>query len=366
MAALELGVREKLSDLTTKATIIQHLIDTDSIEQPRIPEATVFAQEVFLKRFTSGRYFVEGLEHLKGAFAEVAEKRHEQKSQPTTVAEPQAGSENSNEKEKVVKPQVKLCLRHDGDSDHLIFRYIMEREGLGEEADNTVFAAGANMLKRRGIRVFMRAEHVIYIATPDDITNSRSLWREREKWGLSATEAEDAKQAHLVFSRGNEIADTRFGKVIDEGMNVAVYAEAGRPYDDLMKAISRYVAVGYFPNSDNVLIVPMRMYGSREFNPPNQIFRWYKFMPGLKLDVGLRIGPAYHGTEVWDWRKSVSQNPGDMLGAHMADVDTSQIRISDLIKYQKLMNIHHPDTNRIWLPNQMEELWEQGSVLIEK
>lgn len=325
----KLNVPAMVLDLSLKAGILEDLLRTNRLEQRRVPEIGYLAQHAFLSTFIGPNYSVEGIDNIRNA------------------------------KEEAIKTDKRLIysLRHDGDVDHLIWRYVFDHEGLKDEADRTVFVAGVNMLKRPGIRIFMRAEHVIYIATPADVIRSRVLFREGDRIGLDNEDRELMEWAHGIFSATNQAADPKFEAAIKRGETVAVYGEAGRPYDGLMKQISRYIAEAYFPKDDSALIVSMRMYGGGEFNPPNQTFRFWKALPGLKQHIGLKAIPAYPSNEVWDWRKSQSQNPGDMIAAYLAAVDSEQIRVSDLLRYQRIMDRRHPGSSNIRLPEGLEDLW---------
>lgn len=323
-----INVPAMVLDLAIKAGILEDLLQTDQIEQERLPEYTKWGQDTFLSKFVNPNYSAEGIDNIR----------------------------NAKEEAKKNNQRVVYSLRHDGDADHLIWRYIFNHEGLEEEANNTVFAAGANMLKRPGIRLFMRAEHVVYIATPADIIRARTLYREGDKVGLDNEDKELMEWAYGIFIATDEKAKEKFEGVKERGETIAVYGEAGRPYDGFMKRITRYIAGAYFPEEDDLLVVSMKMFGAREFNPPNKTFRAYKIIPRFRQHIGLRAGQAYSSKEIWNWKRRPNDSPGDMIAAHLANLDQSNIRLSDLVRYQRLMNIYHKDTSQIWLPEGLEEL----------
>lgn len=328
LGAHTINVPSMTLDLAIKAGILEDLLLHDQTEQARLPEYTKFGQDTFLSKFINPNYSTEGIDNIR----------------------------NANEEARKNNQRVVYSLRHDGDADHLIWRYIFNHEGLEEEANNTVFAAGVNMLKRPGIRLFMRAEHVIYIATPADIIRSRVLYKEGNKVGLDDENKELMEWAYGIFIATDDVAKKKFEGVKERGETIAVYGEAGRPYDGFMKRITRYIAGAYFPEDENLLVLSMKMFGAREFNPPNKTFRAYKIIPGLRQDIGLKAGQPYPSSEIWSWKRRPSDSPGDMIAAHLANLDQSNIRLADLVRYQRLMNIYHADTNQIWLPEGLEEL----------
>lgn len=305
-------LQNKANDVVTKAIIMTGLLKDDQVFQPRLPEAAFFAQEVFFKKFVNPNYTAQNMDYLDEADYR-AQKEGRRK---------------------------RLSPRHGADADHLVWRYILNHEGYQDLADNTTIIAGVNMLKRSGIRVFMRAENVLYIATPDDLRNSHDLLTQGKDMGFGDNYVKAFKSAHTIFRETNEASAKKVEEVDQRGGYLMVYAEGGRPYDGLMKPISRYIA-GYYPKArgsnepadvdNSAVVTPMRMYGSVEFNPPNRVFRMHKILPGFHQQIGMRVGPSYLSGEVWDWMEKHSQNPGDMIGAHIANVDPTDIRLADLM-----------------------------------
>lgn len=317
-------VKAQVLDLNLKAGIMRQLMakdsdGKDSVEQPRIPYVTFLAQQVIWERF-SKHYWVQGLENLTGAIKEA----------------------------KKTGKRIILTPRHEADADHLLLRSVLTRHGLTDFMNETVFAAGVNMLKRPYIRPFTRSEHVIYTATPGDIELTRGLRRNKASNGISEEIDEQLNRDFHTFAEISKVASLKFAGAAERGEVVVPYVEGGRSADGLMRVPERQFSL-FFPEDGSALVVPVRLYGAREINPPNRLVRFHKVLPFLHQSVGARIGKYYSSNEVWDWveKRARDANPVLMVGAHIANVDPRGVRESDLQVYHRLMNIDHAGDNNI-------------------
>lgn len=304
----------KILDLGKKAAIMQRLIAGGGVDRTRLGIVDFYTQG-FFSLFVSG-YHVEGLENLHKAQRWSAEEG----------------------KGIIFTP------RHEADFDHPAARYILDHEGLRDFRTNIVWIAGVNMLKRKKFQPFMRAGHAIYIATPDDLSQAKELLMPRE---LNVEQQEVVKGILSTFTDTNSKAASKIKEVTKNGKNLVVYPEAGRSYDGLMKQSPREVSV-YFSRHGESLVVPYRLYGPREINPPNRSVRWEKLIPGLRQHLGMRIGVPYLSSEVWEVWKVVrtedpNANPMDWVMANIANVDPAEIRSGELTHYRNLMQRFKPE-----------------------
>lgn len=308
----------KARDLRIKAGIMRSLIDHEKeedhpdngVEQSRIPGVTQRAQGV-VSMFVSGSS-IENEDYLHQAIDRVHKEGK----------------------------KFRLTPRHESDFDPLALRYILQRAGLEEFCNDIVWIAGVNMLKRPLIRPWMRGEHVIYIATPADSDTLEEL--------VDYFPPAEYKTIEQTFSSINSIAKTKVREASDRGETVALYPEAGRSYDGLMRKAPGKVAL-YFPRDESTLVLPCRLIGPREINPPNRRLGFHKLLPPLRQHLTMIAGESYLSSEVWEWRKNdrMHTNPADWLMANIANADPRDIKPEDLARYGEMMLKFRPDRNRI-------------------
>lgn len=301
--------------LDVKARIMDDLYLTDSIEQLAYPVVRSRVSR-FFSHAVSG-YSVEGLDYLIGAIDLARETNR----------------------------RIILTPRHKADADHLVIKHVLEREGLRDFSDSLTWMAGVNMLKRKGIKIFLRAGNAIYIATPDDKKMVEELCRNADRYGFSEDQKKRLEEINRTFDKTNNEAREKVKGVAKRKEPLVVYPEGGRSYDSFMKEPPVDVAV-YFPRDGSALVVPLVGYGSDAINPPNKIVRAYKWIPGFGQHLHIKLGEAYSSSEVWEWVISMRKqgrevNQADYPMANIANVDPTNIRPAQLLRYRDIMNFRN-------------------------
>ncbi len=298
--------------LDVKAQIMDNLLLTGGVEQ-FIDLMVRSRVSRFFSHAVSG-YSVEGLDYLIGAIDLARETNR----------------------------RIILSPRHKADADHLVTKHILEREGLQDFSDSLTWMAGVNMLKRKGIKIFMRAGHIIYIATPDDKNMIEELYKNADGYSFSGEQKERLEEIKKTFDKTNNEAREKVKGVAKRKEPLVVYPEGGRSYDGFMKEPPAEIAA-YFPRDGSTLVVPLVGYGSDAINPPNKIVRVYKWIPGFGQHLHIKFGEAYSSSEVWEWvvnmrKEGREVNPADYPMANIANIDPTNIRSAQLLRYRDIMN----------------------------
>lgn len=327
---------QTLNGLQRKADIMQDMIETGQVEQPPIGVMR------WLVRFWFSRLVsdegIEGLDNLQNA---IVRARTENKRLMFTPA-------------------------HLADADHHGALYLMAREGRGLGIQNgMVFMGGVNMQRRPSIKRFMRSEHVIYNVTPRDMNHLETLLERRDEF--SKKQSEKLRKIETTFKEMRATAMERVNEVcIKGGKPLVVYIEGGRSYDGTLKRPLKDFA-RFFPRGDGAIVVPYRVYGTRELNPPGtdpKVFRrellprWAGGMQ--KQGIRMIVGEYYPSSEIWRvWRARREElgresdiNPMDWVMANIANLDPSYIRPEDLRYYGELMQSFALERNRMKIPDE--------------
>lgn len=321
------------ASLRGKADIMRNLIDHNRVEQRPIGIIRWLFRSYFHDVVSNGG--IEGLDYLHTAIRQAEQ----------------------DGKRLIFTP------RHEADADHPTSIYLMAKAGLKVQ-DDLVWIAGVNMLRRRAVRTFMRSEHAVYIATPRDLKHAQTLLDRKDELGFDGEQLRSLEEINQTFVEINKKARERIIDLCVKGRKpLVVYLEAGRSYDGLMKKAPRELS-SYFPRDDRTIIVPYRVFGSKEINPPgkqpNYLKRAELLLFWRRKRVSMRVGENYSSSEVWDvWKKRTEEgrqkgdeekmevNPAEWPMANLANVDPTDVRPDDLRLYAALMTRFAPGRNRI-------------------
>ncbi len=330
-----------LAGLQGKACIMRGMIDSSEVEQPHIEDTRRWFRFYVSNLVWDGG--IEGLDNLQRA---VIQSRSENKRLIFTPA-------------------------HLADADHPIAVYLMEREGRGMGIqDELVWMAGVNMLRRPKIERYMRAENLLYNVTPRDAKHLQELLADEEhKYNLDETQIKTLEEIKQVFGRMREEAKRKVAETTDQGKrHLVVYVEGGRSYaEDGSLGQPQEEFSWFFLRKGNDIVVPYRVYGARELNPPGKdpTFIRIELVPGLRQEVSMIVGESYLSSEIWDiWKqrraeaeigtdgKKVEVNPMDWVMANIANLDPRYAKDEDRLFYGKLMIRFAPQRNRIEIPEE--------------
>ncbi|MBI2196921.1 hypothetical protein HYU45_04925 [Candidatus Daviesbacteria bacterium] len=329
---------QTIAGLQKKAGIMVKMIESGEVEQPYIEETRKWFRLYVSNLVWDGG--VEGLDNLQRAITQA----------------------RSEKKRLVFTPS------HLADADHPIATYLMEYEGRGLGVqDELVWMAGVNMLRRPKIERYMRAENLLYNVTPRDTDHLQEL--KDHKYNLDESQIDTLEEIKKIFNRMNFAAMRRLVETCIKGKNpLVVYIEGGRSYDPdgfLYPPLLHFS--GFFPKDDSVIVVPYRVYGSRELNPPGKEppFLRKELIPGFRQRVSMIVGESYPSSEIWEVQKQreaeatvvdgkkVEINPMDWVMANIANLDPSYVRPEEQRYYGDLMKRFAPLRNRIVIPDEV-------------
>lgn len=275
---------------------------------------------------------------------------------------------------RIEKKRIIFTPAHLADADHLGLIYLLgkrrfpvfgSQRGLGIQ-DEMVFLGGAgNMKLRKSIRKFTRAAHIIYNITPRDATHLQDLQENAGKYEFDEEQKETLGYVESTFKQMRiNSKDLVEETCVKQKKPVVAYIEGGRSYDGKLKPPLGFFAT-LIPRSDSAIIVPCRIYGTRELNPPgkdpNKILRRELWQPSCRHRISMIVGEPYSSSEVWEvWRtrrrgakksdsgtETSAINPMDWPMANIANLDSEYVRPEDLRHYAALMEIFAPERNRI-------------------
>lgn len=326
-----------LVSLQIKADIMQKMIDSDQVIQPHI-DSTRWKFRFYISNllYDGG---IEGLGILQSA---ITTARQEKKRLIFTPA-------------------------HLADADHPAAVYLLEQDGRGLGIENELgWVAGVNMLRRPAIEKYMRAEDLFYNVTPRDMKHAQELWENKEqKYHLDDKQREILDQIKRVFGSMREEAKKKMMEVTAQGKrHMVVYVEGGRSYDpNGFLAEPKEEFSWFFSRKGEDIVVPYRVYGSREFNPPGKDPPFFRkeLIPGFRHMVSMVVGECYTSSEIWDiWKirtaeaqkvagRKVRVNPMDWVMANIANLDPSYAKPEEQRYYQGLMDRFAPQRSRVRL-----------------
>lgn len=305
----------RLGELENKAGVMNVLTRLNIVRIPRVEPITLLSQGVLSLHISGTK--IRGQENLEEAI------------------------EKSQERNKGII----FTFRHRADADSLAFRNGMVNLGHKDIADKTVFIAGVNMLRRLYILPFSSCEEVIYIATPEDLEQSRNLIVVPT---LSPTERRRIKWVDAIFHEINNKAKACVKESASQGKNLAFYPEGGRSKDGFLRRPPREVSI-FFPQ-DETMVVPIVFNGTEQINPPGESWGPYKMLPENRQELEVIIGSPYPSYEIWEWsdsRKGKAKNPADWALANIANAYPLGIREEDYIFFEEIIRSFRPERNRM-------------------
>lgn len=328
-----------LEELKEKADIMAEIMDKRMVEQPPIGRMRWFVRAWFSGVFKDGG--IAGLENLHWAIF---------KAQATGK-------------------RIILTPAHLADADHPAAIYLLGKRknllakilgqksrGLGIE-DEVVWMAGVNMLRRPNVKRIMRAEHVIYNITPRDNRNSKTLSENHEEYGFDEEKVGTLEWTNRTFKTIVLTAMRRVVETCVKGKKpLGVYIEGGRAYGGFLKAPEEEFS-SLFPKDDSAIVIPYRVYGAREFNPPGKevktgslgLLRKEIFFPWLRHRVRMVVGESYSSAEIWEVVRKreeieigpngekIKINPMEWPAANIADIDLGYVLPQQRPLYISLM-----------------------------
>lgn len=315
-----------LANLELKAGIMRDMIGNNLVEQPPIGRVRWLVRSWFYDLVSNGG--IQGLDNLKRAISLAKDTNR----------------------------RLILTPNHLADADHLVQIYLEGRAGL-QIQNQQVFMAGVNMERRPDIKRFLRAEHAIYNVTPRDMNHLQTLIEKADEYKFGEEEKERLKQTRETFNNMRLKAKERVTETVVKGKNpLVVYIEGGRSYSGLLKRGHKDYA-GLFPHDGSAIVVPVRVYGSRDINPPGKnsaagkFLRQEMFLPWKRTSVSMRVGEPYLSSEVWKvWkirREEIENgeeiNPDDWVSANIANLDPDLVEPADIPLYKALMQRFAPE-----------------------
>lgn len=306
---------EMLADLETKARIMNVLIIVNKVRMPRFDPTTLITQTAFNLHINYAQ--VEGLDNL------------------------QRGLDQAAEGKKVI-----FTPRHKADFETPGFRVGLEKAGYRHVANNVVWIAGVNMLKRPYIAPFTFSEEAIYIATPEDLSNARELLDNPD---LTPVDRRRAIWIQSILQTINSKAKKEVKRTFEEGKFLAIYPEAGRSKDGFLRRAPREVSI-YFPRDGSAIIIPLIINGPDRINPPGQNWSLDRVHPNNRQTLEIKIGEPYQSDEVWHWpddRSAREKNRADWVMANIANIDPRGVREEELEQYREMMIQYRPERNKI-------------------
>ncbi len=315
-----------IASLKIKAGIMRGQIDDGLVEQPHIDKIRRWFRFYISNVLSDGG--IEGLGNLQSAIMTAREGNKRLKFTPAHLA----------------------------DADHPGAVYLLQQDGrgLGIE-DELVWVAGVNMLRRPPIERYMRAEDLLYNVTPRDMNHLEELLEDKDhKYNLDEEKKETLEHIKKVFNEMREESKRKVLEITSEGRrHLVVYVEGGRTYDsDGFLSEPKKEFSWFFSRNGDDIVVPYRMYGTKEFNPPGQdppLLR-KELIPGFRHLVSMVVGECYPSSEVWEvWKvrtreaqeaacgQKVKINPMDWVIANIANLDPSYVRLGERRYYRDLM-----------------------------
>lgn len=247
---------------------------------------------------------------------------------------------------------------HLADVDHTAAVLLMAKAGRGLGIqDELVWMGGVNMLRRSNIRRFLRSEHLIYNVTPRDMNHLQTLLDKSQEYRFDDQQLKTLESIRETFIKMRGEARQRVTETCVKGKRpMVVYIEGGRSYDGFLKPPQKGFA-RYLPRDDSTIVVPYRLYGTREVNPPDKdpkILRREMLPFWKKLSISMKVGQPYLSSEGWKvWRARTEEgraadeeeagiNPVEWFMANIADLDMSKVRPEDQLSYKRLMQRFPP------------------------
>lgn len=191
---------------------------------------------------------------------------------------------------------------HLSDADHPIRHHLIDCSGFGDFSRRLVFMAGLKMIERKPIEWLMPAENVIFIPTPFDFDNLKTglkdLFRQKKEGLIPPQRYKDSHSLIEEYGRNlgklNEEAKVVRARMPEEGKVIYVYPEATRSTTGYMQRASAKV-VDYFPSEKSErYVLPMMVWGTENFNPPNQNFRL------TRTELYMVVGRPFRVAEIWE------------------------------------------------------------------
>ncbi len=312
-----------LVNLQDKAVIMEDMIDHDQIKQE--PNSVMRFKVRLWFRSVFKDKGIEGLDKLQEAIT----------------------------KARITGKRLVFTPPHLSDADHpaAIYLFGRKKRGLGIQ-DELVWMSGINMYKRPDIKKFMGAERVINNVTPRDMEHLHLLEEGKSENGFGERQAKILEEVKLTFSRMRRRAAAKVLEVcVRQKKPLVIYIEGGRSYNGKLKPpLEDFKA--FFPDDENVTIVPYRVYGAREFNPPGRlvggVLRRELFLPWLRHPVRMVVGDPYPSSEIWEvYRQRLIEGesdakPLDWVMANIANLDWAYVRAEDQPRHLRLMERFAP------------------------
>ena len=314
-----------LNGLKEKADIMDGMMERNEVEQPFIGRIRWLVRLYFRNVFSDGG--IEGLENLQWAISRA----------------------RTTGKRLIFTPA------HLADADHPAAIYLMAQKsrGLGIE-DELIWMAGVNMQRRDKTKKLMRAEHVIYNVTHRDKNHLNTLMDKQDEYGFGEERVKTLGGIKKTFKLMGIKAMRKVKELcVEKKRPLEVYVEGGRSYEgDLKPPIEDFSA--FFPEDDSAIVVPYRVYGSREFDPPGKNKKGLlrrELLPLLRQRVSMRVGESYFSSEIWEVKRrreaeEEGVNSMDWVMANIASLDWKYVRPEKRPFYESFMDRFAPGRNR--------------------
>ena len=159
---------------------------------------------------------------------------------------------------------------HLSDADHVIKRFMLEKNGYKEFADLMLFLGGLKMIERWEIRQVASAERMALIPTPKDI----DLVRRALHFGqFSEQELEMLRQLKTNYVNLSNIAKTQVLESIHKNNHIlGFYPEGGRSYSGFVdQQHINILSNTWYDSLPDGYIVPISVEGGEHIVPPNEL-----------------------------------------------------------------------------------------------
>lgn len=327
-----------LEGLDVKTVLMQGMVDHDEVFQPAIGRVRFVVKDLVIKNLVSNGG-IEGIDNLHWAIA-------------------WARAQNKG---------MRFFGAHEADADHMVLVYLLEEAGFKIQ-DELTFLAGVNMQKRPSVKRLTRCADVIYNVTPRDAHHLQELLSRKDEFGFNEEQIERLEEIKRTFSLMNRRSGRALVEQCVRGRKPLVaYIEGGRSYDGYLRP-SQEEFSAIIPKDDSVVIVPYRLYGPRELNPPGKDPKIlnYHLIPGFRQKVRMVVGEPYLSSEVWEVHKARTEeargadgskiNPMEWPMANIVNLDQHFARPEELPHYADLMARFAPQRNRIIVPDEKGHL----------
>lgn len=202
--------------------------------------------------------------------------------------------------------RIVVTANHITDLDHAAKRHVLEQLGFREFADRLVYPAGLKMDERSYIRMFMGAEHTVFIPTPDDLAKLQQfIARQRKTPFLTDAQFEEILTYRQYLNTLKAEAKRKTDDLIAGGMISSIYPEATRtrhPEAKIQRAKSSTALYTLFedidPNSSegpDAFVLPMSITGLEKVLPSERVPRFWR----VKHPITASFGKPYSVKKIW-------------------------------------------------------------------